>query len=182
MRNRVFFKKTIFIMLALFLGFSVVASPIATAKTNANETNVNLLAKDLEFLMEKASIYDQNNQLIGFDFEKLRNRFGDKKEFKILENEINKNGIKIEKSSDLTTQAAKGTWGDCMIDSLKDHFGVAMIEVALTGGLWSYLEKKAYKEAAKLLLKIGIGGNVIGLVAFLTWYSAKCMEGRGPWA
>ncbi|MDM5321092.1 hypothetical protein RGT17_09950 [Bacillus altitudinis] len=121
-------------MLALFLGFSVVASPIATAKTNANETNVNLLAKDLEFLMERASIYDQNNQLIAFDFEKLRKRFEDKKEFKILENEINKNGMKIEKSSDLTTQAAKGTWGDCMIDSLKDHFGVAMTEVALTGG------------------------------------------------
>ncbi|MET1178598.1 hypothetical protein ABG775_11670 [Peribacillus simplex] len=29
------------------------------------------------------------------------------------------------------------------------------------GGLWAYLEKKSYKEAAKLLIKIGIGGNVI---------------------
>ncbi|WP_226529793.1 hypothetical protein [Metabacillus niabensis] len=44
------------------------------------------------------------------------------------------------------------------------------------------MQKKAYKEAAKLLLKIGIGGNIIGLTAFLTWYSAKCLEGRGPWA
>ncbi|WP_249597511.1 hypothetical protein [Peribacillus frigoritolerans] len=64
-----------------------------------------------------------------------------------------------------------------MLSALKDHFGVAM-----TGGLWAYLEKKAYKEAAKLLVKIGVGGNAIGLASILTWYSARCLEGLGPWA
>ncbi|MEW5593526.1 hypothetical protein ABGT24_08205 [Peribacillus frigoritolerans] len=52
----------------------------------------------------------------------------------------------------------------------------------MTGGLWAYLEKKPYKEAAKLLAKIGVGGNAIGLASFLTWYSARCLEGLGPWA
>ncbi|MCZ2737751.1 hypothetical protein [Bacillus safensis] len=110
MRNKLFFKKTTFIMIALFLGFSVIASPIAAAKTNSNEASVNLLAKDLKFLMETASIYDQNNQLVGFNFEKLRERFGDTKEFTILENEIKQSGIQLEKSLDLKTQDAKGTW------------------------------------------------------------------------
>lgn len=58
-----------------------------------------------------------------------------------------------------------------------NHFGVALIliEVAMTGGLWAYLQKKAYKEAAKLL-------NAIGLAATLTWYGTRCLEGVGPWA
>ena len=46
-----------------------------------------------------------------------------------------------------------------MIGALKDYFGVALVEAALTGGLWGYWKKKAYKEAAKLLVKIGVGTN-----------------------
>jgi hypothetical protein len=67
------------------------------------------------------------------------------------------------------------SWKSCMISALKDHFGVALVEVAIHGGLWSYLQKKAYKEAAKLLIKIGIGGNVIGMTAFLSWYGVSCI-------
>ncbi|MEI2472188.1 hypothetical protein ACIQX3_11465 [Peribacillus frigoritolerans] len=65
-----------------------------------------------------------------------------------------------------------------------NHFGVALIliEVAMTGGLWAYLQKKAYKEAAKLLIKIDIGGNAIGLAATLTWHGTRFLEGVGPWA
>lgn len=57
--------------------------------------------------------------------------------------------IRNNNQSDNSIQplAATKTWKRCMISALKDHFGVAM-----TGGLWAYLEKKAYKEAAKLLV------------------------------
>ncbi|MFN2747258.1 hypothetical protein ACINLE_18930 [Bacillus sp. z60-18] len=176
------YKKILISFLAFLLIFSVVGSPVSSAKSNSNDQEIESLAEDLEFLMEEASIYDSNNKLVGFNFDKLTERFGEIEELQILEKEIKEGTCEPKETSEFQVLAAKGTWGDCMIDALKDHFGVALIEVALTGGLWTYLEQKAYKEAAKLLLKIGIGGNVIGLVAFLTWYSAKCLEGRGPWA
>lgn len=35
--------------------------------------------------------------------------------------------------------------------------------------------KKAYKESAMLLIKNGVGGNVVGLTAFLSWYGVTCI-------
>lgn len=150
------------------------------------EEEVEELAADLEFLMEEAAIYDSEGRVIGFDFAKLEEEFGKVKELDMLEQEINSASseglILMLAAQSIQPLAAKKTWKGCMIGALKDHFGVAIIEVAMTGGLWAYLEKKAYKEAAKLLIKIGVGGNAIGMVAFLTYYSAKCLEGVGPWA
>lgn len=182
--------KPLLSFLSFLLIFSMIGPTVASATSESKEKidsqEVEALAEDLEFLMEKAAIYDADDNLVTFDFDMLSERFGEVKELQILEEEINKVSCKPKVTTGVkgyaVSAAAEGTWGDCMIDALKDHFGIALIEVALTGGLWGYLEKKAYKEAAKLLLKIGIGGNVIGLTAFLTWYSAKCLEGRGPWA
>ncbi|WP_226672118.1 hypothetical protein [Rossellomorea aquimaris] len=162
------------------VGPSVSAAPMAT------EEEVEELAADLEFLMEEAAIYDGDDQIIGFDFDKLEEKFGEVKELDLLEQEILSESREelrpLMAVQSIQPLAAKKTWKGCMIGALKDHFGVALIEVAMTGGLWAYLEKKAYKEAAKLLIKIGVGGNAIGMVAFLTYYSAKCLEGVGPWA
>jgi hypothetical protein len=167
------FKNGLAVLLAVMVAFlSVGPTASAAAGTNKEIEEVDQLATDLEFLMEEAAIFDENNNVIGFHFDKLEDKFGDVEEFKMLEEQVDSS----------IQPMAKKTWKGCMIDSLKDHFGVAIIEVALTGGLWTYLEKKAYKEAAKLLIKIGIGGNVIGLAAFLTYYSAKCLDGTGPWA
>ncbi|WP_197715128.1 hypothetical protein [Priestia endophytica] len=183
------FKKGFLSLLALMLIFLSVgpsASAVSMSKSEESE-QVDELAEDLEFLMEEAAIYDSENNVVGFHFDKLEDRFGEVEELKMLQQEIESSSCELVETT--TTEnnsvqplAAKKTWKGCMIDSLKDHFGVAIIEVAMTGGLWAYLEQKAYKEAAKLLIKIGVGGNVIGLAAFLTYYSAKCLEGVGPWA
>ncbi|MBU8568305.1 hypothetical protein KM914_18160 [Virgibacillus pantothenticus] len=158
--------------------------PISTLAKEQEDPEVLKLAEDLEFLMEEAAIYDTNNHLVGFDFEKLENKFGNIKEFNELQQEIeNGNSVVCENDEEVMPLAAsrKKGWKPCMTEALKDHFGIVAIEAVLTGGFWAYLEKKAYKEAAKLLIKIGIGGNVLGATAFLTYYSAKCLKETGWW-
>jgi hypothetical protein len=177
-------RNTLLSLLALLLVVGTVGQSVSAAPMTKEE-EVEELAADLEFLMEEAAIYDAEGSVIGFDFEKLEAEFGKVKELDMLEKEINsesRKGNSPMMAASIQPLAAKKTWKGCMIGALKDHFGVAIIEVAMTGGLWAYLEKKAYKEAAKLLIKIGVGGNAIGMVAFLTYYSAKCLEGVGPWA
>ncbi|MGM0940345.1 MAG: hypothetical protein ACQEWU_05145 [Bacillota bacterium] len=169
--------KGFLVLMASVLLFS--SFPITTLASEQEDQEVLQLAKDLEFLMEEAAIYDSNDLVIGFDFELLEKRFGDVKEFKELEQEIKNDEneyIKCETASEITTLRAKKGWKPCMIDAIKDHFGVAIIEAVLTGGFWAYLEKKAYKEAAKVLVKIGIGGNIIAATSFLIYYSGKCLR------
>jgi len=147
--------------------------PLANAQEIQKENEeIEQLAADLEFLMEEAAIYDEKGKVVNFDFDLLEERFGYVLELEMLKEEIEAYNATTEGDND---EIQLFSWKSCMISALKGHFGVALIEVALTGGLWSYLEKKAYKEAAKLLLKIGIEGNVIGLTAFLTWYSVDCI-------
>jgi hypothetical protein len=146
--------------------------PIANAQESEN-AEVEQLADDLEFLMEEVAIYGENGNVVNFDFDMLEERFGYSVEFEMLKEEIDAYNATQENNSG---EIQLFSWKSCMISALKDHFGVALVNVAINGGLWAYLEKKAYKEAAKLLVKIGIGGNLIGLTAFLSWYGVTCLD------
>ncbi len=89
------------------------ASAKSESKEEMHNQEVEALAEDLEFLMEEATIYDLDGNLVTFDFDKLSVRFGEVKELQILELEINKatcepkvtNGVK----SYAVSAAAKGT-------------------------------------------------------------------------
>lgn len=176
------FQKFVLMLGSFVLLFFTLMTPIANAKTMKNqEKEVEKLAEDIQFVMEEATIRNSNGEVIDFDFDKLENRFGKLQDFEMLKNEINNDKLsnnEINKKqctniNSLKPLAAK-SWKSCMVDALKDHFGVKIIEIAFEGGLWSYLERRAYKEAAKLLVKIAVGSNVVGVVAFLTYYGAKC--------
>jgi len=168
-------KSTIYLSI-LFLLSLVIVTPVAEAQTITKESQqVEQLAKDLEFLMEEAAIYDSQGKLINFDFEKLETKFGVLPEFEFLKEKINTSLNSHDSGSNELMAMAEGGWKSCMWEALKDHFGVTMINLAINGGLWKYVEKKAYKEAAKLLIKIGVGGNIIGLTSILVYYSADCL-------
>lgn len=170
-------KKSIIFLSILFLLSVGIVTPVAQAQVMTKENEqVEQLADDLEFLMEEAAIYDSHGNLINFDFEKLEAKFGLLPEFELLEEEINTSLNSYNSASyEVMAMAKNHSWKSCMWDALKDHFGVTMVNLAINGGLWKYVEKKAYKEAARLLIKIGIGGNVVGLSAILIYYSAKCL-------
>ena len=133
------------------------------------EEQIEELAAQLEYLMEEAYILEDG---IGtFDFEKVEAEFGKETRTELERMTV---GVETGPSSGPVIIADNPGWKACMIAAIKDHFGVAFVTAALEGGLWAYLEKKAYKEAAKLLVKFAVGTNAVALAGTLIYYGGKC--------
>lgn len=146
------FKTGLLSLIALMLVFLSVGPSVSAESMSTKESEeVAKLEKDLKFLMEEEfAIYDSENNVVGFHFDKLEAEFGEIDELKILQQEIESSSCELAETTvinPIQPLVAKKSWKSCMVASLKDHFGVALIEVAMTGGLWAYLQKKAYKEA-----------------------------------
>ncbi|KZE04220.1 hypothetical protein B4117_4236 [Bacillus mycoides] len=153
--------------------FSVSAeTPKGSVQSLEEEKQINELAEQLKFLNEEALVI-QNGEKV-FDFNKIENKYG-ADYANNLKNDITMiEEINADKAKNPFNRYKRSAWTDCMVDAIKDHFGVAAVTAALEGGLWAYLEKKAYKEAAKLLVKFAIGSNAVGLAGTLVYYGGKC--------
>ncbi|MFB7637358.1 hypothetical protein [Peribacillus butanolivorans] len=127
-------------LIALMLVFLSVGPSVSAASMATKESEeVAKLEKNLKFLMEEAAIYDSESNVVGFHFDKLEAEFGEIEELKILQQEIESSSCELVETKVTNPiqplAAKKKSWKSCMVASLKDHFGVALIEVAMTGGL-----------------------------------------------
>ncbi|MCQ6289050.1 hypothetical protein [Bacillus cereus] len=136
--------------------FSVSAATNISIQSLEEDKQINELAEQLKFLNEEALVI-QNGERV-FDFNKIENKYGAN-----YANNLKNDIVMIEE----------------MNDAIKDHFGVAAVTAALEGGLWAYLQKKAYKEAAKLLVRFAVGSNAVGLAGTLVYYGGKCTYQHG---
>ncbi|PEJ78140.1 hypothetical protein, partial [Bacillus wiedmannii] len=157
--------------------FSVSAATNISVQSLEEDKQINELAEQLKFLNEEALV-TQNGERV-FDFNKIENKYGAN-----YANNLKNDIVMIEEMNDAKTKNPfhrykRSAWTDCMIDAIKDHFGVAAVTAALEGGLWAYLQKKAYKEAAKLLVKFAVGSNAVGLAGTLVYYGGKCTYQHG---
>lgn len=149
--------------------------PISNAKAANKEMiasddydkRVQQYKEDFEFIYEKAAINDENGNVINFDFDKIRDKYGDSETIDMLEEEINGEG------QTMSTMSTSAYWS-CMKSSLIDFFGVNAVQVAINGGIANYIKKHAFKEAAKLAVKYFVGTSVAGLITTLTYYGTKC--------
>lgn len=157
--------------------FSVSAATNISIQSLEEDKQINELAEQLKFLNEEALVI-QNGERV-FDFNKIENKYGAN-----YANNLKNDIVMIEEMNDAKAKNPfhrykRSAWTDCMIDAIKDHFGVAAVTAALEGGLWAYLQKKAYKEAAKLLVKFAVGSNAVGLAGTLVYYGGKCTYQHG---
>lgn len=157
--------------------FSVSAATNISVESLEEDKQINELAEQLKFLNEEALVI-QNGERV-FDFNKIENKYGAN-----YANNLKNDIVMIEEMNDAKAKNPfhrykRSAWTDCMIDAIKDHFGVAAVTAALEGGLWAYLQKKAYKEAAKLLVKFAVGSNAVGLAGTLVYYGGKCTYQHG---
>ncbi|MED0988239.1 hypothetical protein [Bacillus paramycoides] len=164
--------------LSIGVGFVMPSFSVSAAASKVSvqsleeEKQINELAEQLKFLNEEALVI-QNGERV-FDFNKIENKYG-ADYANNLKNDITMiEEINADKAENPFNRYKRSAWTDCMVDAIKDHFGVAAVTAALEGGLWTYLQKKAYKEAAKLLVKFAVGSNAVGLAGTLVYYGGKC--------
>lgn len=140
---------------------------------NPTEETINKIAESLEFIVEEALILDSDGGIIGVDANKLIERYGHSpnldKLAEITNKEIDKNGGVMPYNA----------FTDCMIEAIKDYFGVGLVGILTSGAVYKLITQKAWKEVAKIIAKniVKIGGKYIGvasIVATLIYYAGKC--------
>jgi len=155
--------KYFLVFASLVMFFSSVDAPIAGATNMDYDQRLKETEEILEFIGEHAVLTDEYDNIIGLDFDKIRERYGQDKGLDLLEKEVKEK-----------TENNRSAWLDCMKSALLDYFGVNIFESLIGGGVLTYIKAKAWKEAAKLIIRYVPGVSVISLVATLVYYSGKC--------
>ncbi|MEK4683944.1 hypothetical protein MKY89_30080 [Bacillus sp. FSL W7-1294] len=131
-----------------------------------DEQNIVELAEAFQFMHEEAAIYNDKGQIIDFDFNKIEAKYGKHASLDALKQQVESDKSKNGR--------VKRDFVGCIKESLMDFFGVNAVQAAINGGLSYYLEKKLWKEAAKIGVKFFVGSNVAGLAGTLAYYGGKC--------
>lgn len=163
-------KKFFILLMSMILIISFISLPVSAQTSNISEQQkVDKVAAMLKFIYEEASTKDKNGNIIDMDVNKISEKYGDTQELKQLKKEI-----MVDQKPTSYRSFNSGKFKSCITSAVADQFGVGVVTAIMEGGFYAYMKKKAYKEAAKLLLKFAIGSNLVGLSAFTAYYGGKC--------
>jgi len=163
--------RRVLIFASFLMLFTLVASPIASAESEISDPGYEQRVKEFEeafrFINEEATVKNKNGDVIDFDFDRIRELLGESEAIDIAEAEIKK-----EREMGGDVQIAS-FWG-CMKDSLLDYFGFNAFNAMVNAGIYSYIKKKAWKDAAKIAARFFVGASAGGLAITLAYYGGKC--------
>lgn len=152
----------IFFTCLILLSSSVTLS-VDAASSNPSAKKVNETAKMLKFMYEEASTLDENGNVIDMDVDMIIEKYGNSPELQAL-----KQQIEADKQTSYVSYSFSGAkFQKCLFGAVADQFGVGVVTAIMEGGFIAYMKRKAYQEAAKLLLKFAVGSNIVGATAFL---------------
>lgn len=180
--NSLFFRTISITLVVSFILTSLNVQHIKAQKVdnNYNEKEVQELAAVLELIYDKSAIYDGESEIIGFNKKILENGLKDLPEYNYLIDEFEEGNLLIQtnqSSSEFSTFAYKRNpkWqqanNKCISRELKSAFGPAAATAIINA-----VKNKAWKKAAKKLLKLGIKSSLPGLMGTLGYISVKCGE------
>ena len=174
------------IIFSIFILLMSIFLPVISAKkVSADQiapqddpAKVDKVANELKDVSENIN-YDQDGVATSINVDTLANEYGDRQKLTEVNNiityqyaryqakkqggQINNNQVQI-----------KSFWG-CMKNKLIDYIGINAYTAAVAGGLKSFISKKAWKAAAKLIIKTGIKGlGVAAIAAQLAYDTVVC--------
>lgn len=139
---------------------------------NPTEETINEVADMLEFIVQDALVLDDYGSVLDVDINKIRLKYGNSEDLEKLDEIMHGN-------KNFYGAMPNNAFADCMIEAIKDYFGIGLIGIITSGTVYKLITKKAWKEVAKILVKniAKVAGRYVGvasIVATLIYYSGKC--------
>jgi len=161
LRNISLLALTLVLFTTSFSGFAS-----AKVKTDQESKKVEELAKHLEFIFEEAALKDDNGNVIGFDANKIEEKFGPIPEIEKLKT--------ISNPDEVTIKPMNAAVDRCVEKKIKSEYG-DIITGAAIGAIVDYISERNYKMAAKKAIALGLRGSVVGIAIDLSILLGKCI-------
>ncbi|WP_078381351.1 hypothetical protein [Sutcliffiella halmapala] len=198
LKNLIVFSLVFILLVGTFSG-------VATASEITEEEKlIEEVAEQLEFLFETAVIKDAYGNKIGVDFEMFEEKYGSSPELDILKGDKDNflsfiqyfdsepeeyietpmfgSQLMVRSSAQKKKPWVRGqnpALDKCIQDKIVKEYKQYFSITALTTVMQLMSEGK-YTDAAKRLLRIGVKGNVLGVVATLMYFWGACAWETSP--
>ena len=123
----------------------------------------------------EAAIYDENDNIVTYNFEMIRRKYGDDFALRELEEAIEKN-IKHQNSGGKRRKRAVVVDSMCVADYLMGSWGGATTKILAEEGIKAFIKNRSFKEAAKIISKKLPYLSVAAIAVDLLWATNKCGE------
>ncbi|MCG2214064.1 hypothetical protein K4S31_11725 [Staphylococcus epidermidis] len=135
--------------------------------------------EEVNFMYEEAVTYDENNNPLGIDYNKVEKRYGTiPQEYKQLERDITKTRAKAkeQQQSGTSTRAVgdnyDGRW-DCNAKEIANQVG-SSIPPAVISAVIDYWQQGQKQKAFKKIIKSGLRGNAVGIAYTIISTDVQC--------
>lgn len=162
------------VSLVIILLSSILISTTITLKISANTTSssqqaIDCIAQELADVSNSIQYDPQTGLATNLDVNTLVSKYGSNNQNQLQHiNEIMKYEYK------LNSIQTRSFWS-CMKNQLLDMIGYQTFQALLRGGIQGLIQRKAWKAAAKLLIRyLGDGIGVGFIAAQLAWYAIRC--------
>ncbi|MED1865836.1 hypothetical protein P4V41_20505 [Fictibacillus nanhaiensis] len=173
------FLKIILVMsltMTLFVSTSAGLASASTITIEEEQVQVEDLAEKLEYLFEEAALTDISGNVIGFDFEKVEEKYGTSPELEQLKLEMTAKPQVVDKNGPQKSAAVDR----CINKKIKNNIG-EFLTLQFISTVVTYIVEKKYEKAAKKLIAAGVRGNAISLAVQLGYYYTTCVYQEHGW-
>ena len=135
--------------------------------------------EEVNFMYKEAVTYDENNNPLGIDYNKVQKRYGTiPQEYKQLESDITKARAKAkeQQQSGTSTRAVgdnyNGRW-ECNAKELANQIGSSIPPAVITAVI-DYWEQGQKQKAFNKIIKSGLRGNAVGIAYTIISTDVQC--------
>lgn len=171
-------KTSLFLIITIALSFfSIILGSFSVAKAaqvnDPTQQEINQVA-DILKTTDESIIYDQDGIIMGINTSKLAAKYGNQSEFEqmnqILNNEYQQRKTLSQSQFFDRSTRSTNSFISCMKSQLIGYVGGDIFAALLAGGIQGLLQRKAWYDAAKLILryaKLGAPQLVAAQIAFM---------------